>query len=147
MFYIFDKSGFNTGFSDFEPDFNDLKSRDEFSVETDTVYTHKIEYKQGKIVETVNTPESSTSLQKRLENSRLTRYQFFRGLLEFGYDSGVIETQINLIQDDFKRKLTIIGFKDAGHFVRSDEIVLEIQEILNISNEDLDSLWEHSLKL
>ena len=48
---------------------------------------------------------------KRLQYPRLTRYQFMRGLLEMGFKSLDIEAQILLIEDEFTRELTMIGFK------------------------------------
>ena len=54
---------------------------------------------------------------KRSQYPKLTRYQFMRGMLEYGYKSSDIEAQIMLIEDEYTRELTMIGFKDATNFV------------------------------
>lgn len=151
MFYIFNAHGSSIGYCDLEPNLDDLAERGEFVVESDLMYSNKLEYKEGKIFEIPSIEESLTDQEllelKRLNYPKLTRYQFFRGLLECGYDSDVIEGQINLIPDEYRRKLAIIGFKDAGYFVRMDSSVTDMKNIMGISDDDLDSFWEYSLKL
>ena len=84
---------------------------------------------------------------KRSQYPKLTRYQFMRGMLEYGYKSSDIEAQIMLIEDEYTRELTMIGFKDAGNFVRTDSGVLEMQSVLGLSDEKVDELWEYALQL
>ena len=84
---------------------------------------------------------------KRSQYPKLTRYQFMRGLLEMGFKSSDIEAQILLIEDEYTRELTMIGFKDAGNFVRTDSGVLEMQSVLGLSDEKVDELWEYALQL
>ena len=84
---------------------------------------------------------------KRSQYPKLTRYQFMRGLLEMGFKSSDIEAQIMLIEDEYTRELTMIGFKDAGNFVRTDSGVLEMQSVLGLSDEKVDELWEYALQL
>lgn len=84
---------------------------------------------------------------KRSQYPKLTRYQFMRGLLEMGFKSSDIEAQILLIEDEYTRELTMIGFKDAGYFVRTDSGVLEMQSVLGLSDEKVDELWEYALNL
>ena len=84
---------------------------------------------------------------KRSQYPKLARYQFMRGMLEYGYKSSDIEAQIMLIEDEYTRELTMIGFKDAGNFVRTDSGVLEMQSVLGLSDEKVDELWEYALQL
>ncbi len=84
---------------------------------------------------------------KRSQYPKLTRYQFMRGLLEMGFKSSDIEAQILLIEDEFTRELTMIGFKDAGNFVRTDESILSMQSVLNLTDERVDQMWEYASTL
>ena len=84
---------------------------------------------------------------KRSQYPKLTRYQFMRGMLEYGYKSSDIEAQILLIEDEYTRELTMIGFKDATNFVRTDESVIAMQSILNLNDEKVDAMWEYALTL
>ena len=84
---------------------------------------------------------------KRSQYPKLTRYQFKRCLLEKGYKSSDIEAQIQTIEDEFSRELTLIGFKEATNFVRTDESILAMQSVLGFSDENVDELWEYASKL
>ena len=84
---------------------------------------------------------------KRSQYPKLTRYQFMRGLLEMGFKSSDIEAQILLIEEEFARELTLLGFKEATNFVRTDSSVLEIQSVLGLSDEKVDEFWEYALRL
>ena len=84
---------------------------------------------------------------KRSQYPKLTRYQFMRGLLEMGFKSLDIEARILLIEDEFTRELTMIGFKDATNFVRTDESILTMQSVLNFNDEQVDAMWEYALTL
>ena len=84
---------------------------------------------------------------KRSQYPSLTRYQFLRCLLENGYKSDAIEAQILTIEDGFTRELTLLGFKEATNFVRTDESILAMQSVLNLSDEQVDLMWEHALTL
>ena len=84
---------------------------------------------------------------KRSQYPSLTRYQFLRCLLENGYKSEVIETQILTIENEFTRELTLLGFKEATNFVRTDESVIAMQSILNLNDEKVDAMWEYALTL
>ena len=91
--------------------------------------------------------EEEKLVHKRSQYPKLTRYQFMRGMLEYGCKSSDIEAQIMLIEDEYTRELTMIGFKDAGNFVRTDSGVLEMQSVLGLSDEKVDELWEYALNL
>lgn len=84
---------------------------------------------------------------KRFLYPGLTRYQFLRCFLENGYKSSDIEAQILTIEDEFIRELTLIGFKEATNFVRTDESIITMQSILNFSDEKVDEMWEYALTL
>ena len=91
--------------------------------------------------------EEEKLTHKRSQYPKLTRYQFMRGMLEYGYKSSDIEAQIMLIEDEYTRELTMIGFKDAGNFVRTDESILSMQSVLDLADERVDQMWEYALTL
>lgn len=84
---------------------------------------------------------------KRLQYPSLTRYQFLRCLLENGFKASDIEAQIQTIEDEFSRELALLGYKEATNFVRTDESILAMQSVLNLTNERVDELWEYASKL
>lgn len=94
-----------------------------------------------------NRTEEEQLQYKRSQYPSLTRYQFLRCLLENGYKSSNIETQILTIEDEFTRELTLLGFKEATNFVRTDESVIAMQSILNLDDEKVDAMWEYALTL
>lgn len=79
---------------------------------------------------------------KRSQYPKLTRYQFMRGMLEYGYKSADIEAQIMLIEDEYTRELTMIGFKDATNFVRTDPSIDVMRDILGKTDLEIDEFWE-----
>jgi len=79
---------------------------------------------------------------KRSQYPKLTRYQFMRGMLENGYKSSDIETQIMLIEDEYTRELTMLGFKDAGYFDRNDPSIAVMRDILGKTDLEIDEFWE-----
>ena len=91
--------------------------------------------------------EEEKLIYKRSQYSSLTRYQFLRCLLENGYKSSNIEAQILTIEDEFTRELTLLGFKEATNFVRTDESVIAMQSILNLDDDQVDAMWLYALTL
>ena len=91
--------------------------------------------------------EDEKVLYKRSQYPNLTRYQFLRCLLESGCKSKDIEDQIMTIEDEFVRELTLLGFKEATQFVRTDESVLLMQPFLGFTDEQVDQMWEKALAL
>lgn len=79
---------------------------------------------------------------KRSQYPKLTRYQFMRGMLEYGYKSSDIEAQIMLIEDEYTRELTMIGFKDATNFVRTDPSIDVVRDMLKRTDLEIDEFWE-----
>lgn len=79
---------------------------------------------------------------KRLQYPRLTRYQFMRGMLEMGFKSSDIEAQIMLIEDEYTRELTMLGFKDAGYFDRNDQSIGVMRDVLGKTDLEIDEFFE-----
>ena len=79
---------------------------------------------------------------KRSQYPKLTRYQFMRGMLEYGYKSSDIEAQFMLIEDEYTRELTMIGFKDATNFVRTDPSIGVMRDMLGKTDLEIDEFWE-----
>ena len=77
----------------------------------------------------------------------LTRYQFFRALLEKGYKSSDIEAKIQSIEDDYQRELVLLGWQSATNFVRTDESVLLMQNMLGWSDEQVEQMWTYAMTL
>ena len=84
---------------------------------------------------------------KRSQYPKLTRYQFMRGILEYGYRSADIEAQIMLIEDEHTRELTMLGFKEATNFERTDERILAMQSVLGLTDAKVDMMWDYALNL
>ena len=89
--------------------------------------------------------EEEKLTHKRSQYPKLARYQFMRGMLEYGYKSSDIEAQIMLIEDEYTRELTMIGFKDAGNFVRTDLSIEVMRDILEKTDLEIDEFWELSM--
>lgn len=79
---------------------------------------------------------------KRSQYPKLTRYQFMLGLLKYGYKSSDIEAQIMLIEDEYARELAMVGFKDAGNFVRTDPSIDVMRDILGKTDLEIDEFFE-----
>ena len=79
---------------------------------------------------------------KRSQYPKLTRYQFMRGMLEMGFKSSDIEAQIMLIEDEYTRELTMLGFKDAGYFDRNDQSIGVMRDILGKTDLEIDEFFE-----
>ena len=86
--------------------------------------------------------EEEKLIHKRSQYPKLTRYQFMRGMLEYGCKSSDIEAQIMLIEDEYTRELTMIGFKDATNFVRTDPSIDVMRDILGKTDLEIDEFWE-----
>lgn len=84
---------------------------------------------------------------KRSQYPKLTRYQFMRGMLENGYKPSDIETQIMLIEDEYTRELTMLGFKDAGYFDRNDQGIAVMRDVLEKKDSEIDEFWEFASNL
>lgn len=94
-------------------------------------------------------PEKYMTEQEQLELKRsqypkLTRHQFMRGMLEYGYKSSDIEAQIMLIEHEYTRELTMIGFKEATNFVRTDPSIDVMRDMLKRTDLEIDEFWERS---
>ena len=69
------------------------------------------------------------------------------GMLEYGYKSSDIEAQIMLIEDEYARELAMVGFKDAGNFVRTGPSIDVMRDILGKTDLEIDEFWEFALNL
>ena len=86
--------------------------------------------------------EEEKLVHKRSQYPKLTRYQFMRGMLEYGCKSSDIEAQIMLIEDEYTRELTMLGFKDAGYFDRNDQSIGVMRDILGKTDLEIDEFFE-----
>ena len=86
--------------------------------------------------------EAEKLAYKRSQYPKLTRYQFMRGLLEMGFKSSDIEAQILLIEDEFTRELTMLGFKDAGYFDRNEQSIGVMRDVLGKTDLEIDEFFE-----
>ena len=86
--------------------------------------------------------EEEKLTHKRSQYPKLARYQFMRGLLEIGFKPSDIEAQIMLIEDEYTRELTMLGFKDAGYFDRNDQSIGVMRDILGKTDLEIDEFWE-----
>ena len=68
-----------------------------------------------------------------------------RGLLEMGFKSSDIEAQIMLIEDEYTRELTMLGFKDAGYFDRNDQSIGVMRDVLGKTDLEIDEFWENAI--
>lgn len=91
--------------------------------------------------------EEEKLTHKRSQYPKLTRYQFLRCLLENGFKASDIEAQIQTIENEFSRELALLGFKEATSFVRTNESIIAMQSVLNLTDERVDRMWEYALTL
>ena len=89
--------------------------------------------------------EEEKLVYKRSQYPKLTRYQFMRGMLEHGYKSSDIEAQIMLIEHEYTRELTMLGFKDAGYFDRNDQSIGVMRDVFEKTDLEIDEFWERCL--
>lgn len=125
---------------------NEVYAFEEDGSQDDYITEDMVKMSDGEVDRHVN-PEKYLSDEERLQQKRsqypkLTRYQFMRGMLEYGYKSSDIEAQIMLIEDEYTRELTMIGFKDATNFVRADPSIDVMRDMLKRTDEEIDEFWE-----
>lgn len=89
----------------------------------------------------------------KLEQERLAamqplkRRQFRLTLAMNGYDLAEIESLINQIEDPMQRTIAQIEWQDATDVERTNSTLLMMTQLLGLSSEDVDSLWEYGLAL
>ena len=88
---------------------------------------------------------TQTADEKRAQMAVLTRYQFLRCMLENGYKASDIEAQILMINDEMTRELTLLEFKEATNFVRTDSSISIMRDMLNFTDEKIDEMWNQAL--
>lgn len=77
----------------------------------------------------------------------LARRQFRMVLVLNGYDLDEIKAQILEIADTHTRQLTLIEWEDASTFERTSSSLLMMAKLLELSDEQVDAMWEHALTL
>ena len=86
--------------------------------------------------------------QERLAAMKpLKRRQFRLTLAMNGYDLNEIETLINQIEDPMQRTIAQIEWQDATDFERTNPTLLMMAQMLGLTSEQVDSLWEYGLTL
>lgn len=82
--------------------------------------------------------------EKRAMLPALTRRQFKLALLENNL-LDTIESAINAIEDNYTRTKMQIEYQEATDFHRLSESVIYMCELLQLSNEQVDTMWEAAL--
>ena len=86
--------------------------------------------------------------QERLAAMKpLKRRQFRLTLVMNGYDLNEIEALIDQIEDPMQRTIAQIEWQDATDFERTNPTLLMMAQMLGLTSEQLDSLWEYGLAL
>ena len=76
----------------------------------------------------------------------LTRRQFKLTLLENGL-LDQIENSISAIEDDQTRARIQIEYTEATEFHRTSDLVAYMCQLLGLTDEQVDQMWEHALTL
>lgn len=77
----------------------------------------------------------------------LTRRQFRRVLVQNGYDLDVIKAKILEIEDTQTRQLTLIDWEDADTFERLDTSLIMMAEMMGMSDDQVNAMWEQALTI
>ena len=77
----------------------------------------------------------------------LKRRQFRLALVMNGYDLNEIEALIDQIEDPMQRTIAQIEWQDATDFERTNPTLLMMAQMLGLTSEQVDSLWEYGLTL
>lgn len=93
--------------------------------------------------EDTDTPEAKQE-RRLLALTPLTRRQFMLALVHYDLDE-VIETKIDEIEDISTRKIVKIEYKESTTFVRTSPSIQTLAQILNLTDEQLNGMWEQAL--
>lgn len=77
----------------------------------------------------------------------LSRRQFRRVLVQNGYDLDVIKAKILEIEDTQTRQLTLIDWEDADTFERLDTSLIMMAEMMGMSDDQVNAMWEQALTI
>ena len=77
----------------------------------------------------------------------LSRRQFRLALAMSGYNLADIETLIAQIEDDMQCQIIQIEWQDATVFERTNPTLLMMSQMLGLTSQDVDTLWEYGLAL
>lgn len=91
--------------------------------------------------------EEEKELDRLSSFKPLKRRQFMRALVLNGFNLDDIETMINSIEDVQTRQLAMIDWKDATEFERTDQTLLMMGQMLNLTTEQIDAMWQMGLTL
>lgn len=84
--------------------------------------------------------------EKRAMLRQLTRRQFKLALLENNL-LDTIESAINAIEDDYTRTKMQIEYQEATEFHRLSESVIYMCNLLELTDEQVDEMWQAALHL
>ena len=84
--------------------------------------------------------------EKRAMLPPITRRQFKLALLENNL-LGTIESAINAIEDNYLRTKMQIEFQEATMFYRLSESVLHMSNLLGLTDEQVDMMWQEALDI
>ena len=90
-----------------------------------------------------DTPEAAQE-RRVLALTPLTRRQFMLALVHYDLDE-IIEIKIDEIEDIPTRKNVKIEYKESTTFVRTSSSVQSLAQILELSDEQLNDMWEQAL--
>ena len=99
---------------------------------------------EGKLDEVILENERYAAYQSSLHP--LTRRQFKLTLLENGL-LDQIENSISAIEDDKTRARIQIEYTEATEFHRTSDSVAYMCQLLGLTDEQVDQMWEHALTL
>ena len=162
MFYIFNSESILQAWCDAEPNLDDLSSRNEFFIQTEKAmtlaenaflegcevssdFTYKpvrpSEFHEWNGTEWVDsrTPEQLAEYN-RSQMPTLTPIEFDTKLV----DAGLYDQVQELITSDIKLR---IAYTRATFFSRTDSFINQARIALNLTDEQVDTMWEKPLAL
>lgn len=85
--------------------------------------------------------------ESRAAMAPLTRRQFRLALVMQNISLDLIENQIAAIPDDMQRQITLIEWQDATEFQRMSPTLNSMAALLDLSQNEVDILWQFALSL
>lgn len=77
----------------------------------------------------------------------LTRRQFRMVFILNGYDLEAIRQQILAIEDTQTKELTLIEWEDATTFERDNASLVMMAEMMGMSDDQVNAMWEQALTI
>lgn len=130
---------------------NEVYAYEDDDLEDDLITSKHIPMTDIEIDEHIN-PSKYWSDEKKYELylkslGPITRRQFRRVLVINGYDLDVIRAKISEIPDSQTRQLTLIDWNDADTFERLDTSLIMMAEMMGMSDDQVNAMWEQALAL